>query len=88
MALQLRASVALPTGIQFPAPTWQLTTACNSSSRGSGTLTETYRQNNNAEKEEGRKEGRTEGRNEGKEERRKEGREGGREMEGTPKYKS
>jgi hypothetical protein len=29
---------------QFPAPTWQLTTACNSSSRGSDALTQTHMQ--------------------------------------------
>lgn len=26
-------------GVQFPIPTWQLTTVCNSSSRGSDALT-------------------------------------------------
>jgi hypothetical protein len=30
------------TQVQFPAPTWRLTTVSNSSSRGSDTLTQTY----------------------------------------------
>jgi hypothetical protein len=32
------------TWIPFPAPTWQLTTVCNSSPRESNTLTQTHMQ--------------------------------------------
>lgn len=39
MAQQLRASVFLQkTGVQFPAPTWQFTTTCHSSSGGSDNI--------------------------------------------------
>jgi hypothetical protein len=38
------------TWVQFPAPTWQLTTVCNSSSRGPDTLRHTCIQNTNAHK--------------------------------------
>jgi hypothetical protein len=36
------------TCVQFSAPTWQLATVWNSSSRASGTLTQTYKQDTNA----------------------------------------
>jgi outer membrane biosynthesis protein TonB len=42
MTQQLKELLFQRTWIQFPAPTWQLTTVCNSSSRGSGTLTQTH----------------------------------------------
>jgi hypothetical protein len=49
MAQQLGALAALREDlVQFPAPTWQLTTICHSSSRGSDTLRS--RQNTNAHK--------------------------------------
>ena len=45
MAQQLGVLAALledpDSWIRFPAPTWQLTTVCDSSSRGSDTLTQT-----------------------------------------------
>jgi hypothetical protein len=51
MAQWLRLLAALPEDrVQFPTPTWQPTTICNSSSRGSGTLAQTCRQNTNVHK--------------------------------------
>jgi hypothetical protein len=52
MAQWLRTLAILPEdGVQFSAPTWQLTTDCNSPSRESNTLTkaiiETKKENNN-----------------------------------------
>jgi hypothetical protein len=46
MAQWLRALTALPEdpGFNSQHPHWQLTTICNSSSRGSDTLTQTYMQ--------------------------------------------
>lgn len=45
MAEQLRALAALPEDLgSILRPTWQLTTACNSRSRGPGTLTEAHSQ--------------------------------------------
>jgi hypothetical protein len=43
VAQQLKALAVFPEDqVQFPAPSWRLTTVCNSSSRASNILTQTY----------------------------------------------
>ena len=47
LALAKRRGLADFPKVRFSAPTWQLTTVCNSSSRGSDTPTQTFMQAEN-----------------------------------------